>query len=90
MIGGMMNTAMIVAVAYARRGVYAATSPAKPPSSPATSSPWAMKRGTAPISAWSPVAGSAATSTRPTNRMMYGESSTISSATMSPPTLARA
>ena len=45
-----MKTAMIAAVAYARRGVQAAISPAIPPSRPATSSPWRRNLGTAPIS----------------------------------------
>ena len=68
MIGGMMKTAMIDAVAYARRGVQAAITLASPPSSPATRAAWSTKRGTWPISLESPVTGSAATSTRPTNR----------------------
>ena len=70
MIGGMMKTAMIAAVAYARRGVQAAISPAIPPSRPATSSPWRRNVGTALISSVRPATGSGATRTRPTNRMM--------------------
>ena len=76
MIGGMMKIAMIAAVAYARRGVQAAIRLASPPSSPATRRAWSTNRGTCPSSLDSPVTGSGATRTRPTNRTTYGEIST--------------
>ena len=78
MIGGMMKTAMIAAVAYARRGVQAAISPDTPAEQARRRAPpWSEEpRDRADLVADSPSTGSVATKTRPTNRMMYGARST--------------
>ena len=82
--GGMISAAMIPAVAYARRGVHAAMSADRPPSTPAVRRACPTNFGTAGSSSAKPAAGSLATRTRPTNRITCGNRSTSSSASMRP------
>ena len=60
MTGGMMNTAMMAAVAYARRGVCEAMAAAMPPSSSTVSSPWSRMGSRLGDSSSQPVPGSGA------------------------------
>ena len=77
MIGGMMKTAMIAAVAYARRGVQAAIRLGEPAEQTrARARPGAGTAGPPPISSAARSTGSGATRTRPTNRTTYGATST--------------